>query len=288
MKRFLTPLITPLLAAAFLFVVGCQQQKRHSEIVVTIAPLKHIVEQITCGDFSISVLVPQGASPETFDPTPKQIAEVHDAQLVFTTGLIEFEKSLLKEVKPNQIVDLSAGIQLIEGSCSHHHDNHSHHHHGVDPHIWTSPQELRQMATTAHAAIIRQYPDSVKYTAAYDDLVLHLKALDAQCQQLISDSQTEAFLIYHPALTYYARAYGIEQMTVESEGKEPSAKHLASIIDQARIKGITTVLYQREYPKSVIEVIAEDIDATPIEIDPLAENIEQTILDITRAITTKK
>jgi zinc transport system substrate-binding protein len=284
MKTIAKTFITTLLATLLLVWGGCHPQKRNSHIVVTIAPLKHIVEQITCGDYSISVLVPQGASPETFEPTPKQMAEVHDAQLVFTTGLIEFEKSLLKDVDRNHVVDLSTGIQLIEGSCSHHHSHHDHHH-GVDPHIWTSPQELRQMATTAHAAIIRQYPDSTKYTAAYDALCARLEALDEECKQAIKESGTQAFMVYHPAMTYYARAYGIEQIAIEYEGKEPSAKYLSTIIDQAHEKNIKAILYQAEYPKSVVEVVANDVGVKALEINPLAEDVETTIRTITTAIT---
>ena len=284
MKTIAKTFITTLLATLLLVWGGCNPQKRNSHIVVTIAPLKHIVEQITCGDFSISVLVPQGASPETFEPTPKQMAEVHDAQLVFTTGLLEFEKSLLKDVNRNNTVDLSTDIQLIEGSCSHHHSHHDHHH-GVDPHIWTSPQELRQMATTAHAAIIRQYPDSTKYTAAYDALCARLEALDEECKQAIKESGTQAFMVYHPAMTYYARAYGIEQIAIEYEGKEPSAKYLSTIIDQAHENNIKVILYQAEYPKSVVEVVANDVGVKALEINPLAEDVETTIRNITTAIT---
>lgn len=289
MKRFWT-LITPLLAATLLLAGGCRQNEHNSDFVVTIAPIKHIVEQITCGDFDIAILVPQGASPETFEPTPKQVAELHDARLVFTTGLMEFERSLLGEVEGNHLIDLSRDIRVIEGSCSHHHhhDHHDHHHshnHSVDPHIWTSPQELKQMATTAYEAIIAQYPDSTKYKVAYEALSSRLEALDEECRQAVTTAGTEAFIVYHPVMTYYARAYNIEQIAIEDEGKEPSAKHLAEIIDQAHQKEIKAVLYQAEYPKSVVEVIANDIGATALEISPLAENVEATIRTITDAIT---
>jgi zinc transport system substrate-binding protein len=98
------------------------------------------------------------------------------------------------------------------------------------------------MATTAHAAIIRQYPDSTKYTAAYDALCARLEALDEECKQAIETSGTQAFMVYHPAMTYYARAYGIEQIAIEYEGKEPSAKYLSTIIDQAHEKNIKAIL----------------------------------------------
>lgn len=263
---------------------SCTKAKEESDFVVTIAPIKHIVEQITCGDFSISVLVPQGASPETFEPTPKQVADLNDAKLVFSTGLIEFERSLLEQAnKGNNIVNLSQDIELIEGHCSHAH--HHGHHHSIDPHIWTSPRRVKQMAQNAYNAIMELYPDSVKYTVAYNDLCQRLDALDAQCEQMITQSNTEAFVIYHPALTYYAQDYNIEQIAIEHEGKEPSAKHIATIIDRSRNLGVKNILYQSEFPKSVVEVIANDIGVKAVEISPLEENIEKNILAITEAIT---
>ena len=263
---------------------SCTKAKEESDFVVTIAPIKHIVEQITCGDFSVSVLVPQGASPETFEPTPKQIADLNDAELVFSTGLIEFERSLLEQAdKGNNIVNLSQDIELIEGHCSHAH--HHGHHHSIDPHIWTSPRRVKQMAHNAYNAIMELYPDSVKYTVAYKDLCRRLDSLDAQCERMISQSNTEAFVIYHPALTYYAQDYNIEQIAIEHEGKEPSAKHIATIIDRSRNLGVKNILYQSEFPKSVVEVIANDIGVHAVEITPLEEDVEKNILAITEAIT---
>lgn len=263
---------------------SCNKANKESDFVVTIAPIKHIVEEITCGDFSVTVLVPQGASPETFEPTPKQIADLNDAKLIFSTGLIAFEHTLLEQAdKGNNIVNLSQGIDLIEGHCSHAH--HHGHHHSTDPHIWTSPRTVKQMAQNAYNAIIGQYPDSVKYTVAYNDLCQRLDSLDAQCERMISQSDTKAFVIYHPALTYYAQDYNIEQIAIENEGKEPSAKHIATIIDQSRALGVKNILYQSEFPKSVVEVIANDIGVQAVEITPLEEDIEKNILAITKAIT---
>lgn len=270
-----------LLSSTLLF--SCHREHKQSDFVVTIAPLKYIVEEITCHDFSVEILVPAGTSPETFDPTPKQIANIGRAKLIFSTGLIEFENELMARINNgNKVVNLSRGIKLIEGSCSH---SHQHHQHGTDPHIWTSPRELKIMATNAYQAIIKQYPDSTKYTSAYNQLIIRLDSLDNRCIQMIDQAQTKAFLIYHPALTYYARAYNIEQIVVEQDGKEPTGKHLSNIIDKSRTLGIKNALYQTEYPKSVIETVAKDIGAKPIEINPLKEDVEQNILNITQIIT---
>ncbi|MBR0363074.1 MAG: zinc ABC transporter substrate-binding protein, partial [Alistipes sp.] len=149
-----------------LLIVGCTTKSDSDKktIFVTITPMQSIIEEITAGDFDIEVIVPKGASPETFEPTPKQVTSFSDAELIFSTGLIDFEQSLIERISGDaEVVNLSNGIELIAGSCSH--GNHKHKH-GVDPHIWTSPRALRTMVTNAHDAIMAHYPDSVKYTEA--------------------------------------------------------------------------------------------------------------------------
>ena len=281
------------LLACTTLLLACRGERTESktELMVSIAPLKYIVEQITDGDFQVGVLVPAGASPETFDPTPRQIAQANDATLLFTTGLIEFEQNIVERLSnKSNVVALSEGIDLIEGEHSHHeehaHENDGHsHHHGVDPHIWISPKELKMVARNAYEAIIKQYPDSAKYTEAYARFDKELDSLDTMCRQLCNDSATTSFVVYHPALTYFARAYALEQIAIEADGKEPSAKHIAEIIDAAREKSVKCLLYQVQYPRSVVDVIARDMGVEPREFDPLKENVVESITDITRLIT---
>ena len=90
------------------------------------------------------------------------------------------------------------------------------------------------MATNAFEAIRKAYPDSVKYETNYNRLQKELQALDARTAEKIARSGIEYFIVYHPALTYYARDYGLRQVAIETDGKEPSAKQLTAIIRQAR------------------------------------------------------
>ncbi len=271
---------------ATLLLVGCgKAEMTDAEIIVSIEPLKYIVEEIVGDDFKIEVLVPAGVSPETYEPTPRQMNTIGKAQMIFSTGLIEFEQNILNRLAESErVTNLSEGISLIEGGCSH--CNHDHGHaHGIDPHVWTSPEELRTMARNAHSRIMQAYPDSVKYSTAYQQLDKHIEHLSQKCREMIESSHTTAFVIYHPALTYYARNYGIEQIAIENQGKEPSAKHIAEIIDLARKNNIQCLLYQAEFPRSVVEVIAKDMGVEPTQINPLAENPLQFIEDVTRIIT---
>jgi zinc transport system substrate-binding protein len=281
-----------LLIAATLLLVGCNNAKPpKADMVVSIEPLKYIVESIVGDDFTIEVLVPSGTSPETYEPTPRQMSEISDAKMIFSTGLIDFECNLLGKIAvPERVINLSEGIVLIKGECSHCGHDHSPAHghaHGTDPHIWTSPDELRIMARNAHDAIMQQYPDSAKYHIAYQQLDHKIEALSEHCRTKIATSQTKAFVIYHPALSYYARNYNIEQVAIENQGKEPSAKHIAKIIDLARQNDIHCLLYQAEFPRSVVDVIARDMGVEPTQINPLEANPLLFIENVTHIITQK-
>ncbi len=276
--------------AALLLAVGCTTlppQPAEPTIYVSIAPLRSLVEAITEQDFPVEVLVPAGASPENFELTPKQYIALNEAQWIFSTGLITFETTLLHKLPEGaRIIDLSRGIEPIAGTCSHHHHGHAHAH-GVDPHTWTSPRALQLMSRTIYEAIHNEHPDSVRYTQNFNRLQERLEALDRAIEAQITASGVEQFIVYHPALTYYARDYGLRQISIEEEGKEPSAKRLAELIRTARTEGIRTVLVQRQFPRSSVEAVADDMEAEVVEFDPLAENVIENIAHITDLITRK-
>lgn len=276
--------LTAYLLATAMF-AACTPNKTADEetFYVSILPLRSLVESIVDDDFRVEVLVPAGASPETFEPTARQFVGLNRAQLVFNVGLIDFETTLLGKMEDQlKVVNLSRGIDLIEGSCSH-----GGHAHGVDPHVWTSPKALQRMAENAYEAIRKAYPDSVKYEANYNRLQAELKELDARTAERIAQSGIDYFIVYHPALTYYARDYGLRQVAIEADGKEPSAKQLTAIIRQARQDGVRKIFYQNQFPASTVEIIARDIDAEYVAIDPLAEDAIANIDRMTQLITAR-
>ncbi len=282
-------------------------------LYVSIPPLRKLVQGIVGSDFDVEVLVPPGASPETFEPTARQYIELNNARLIFNIGLIDFETTLLSRIEERgKVVDLCRGIELIEGSCSHGSHAHeleqeqeheqeygqeyeheqkpglSHAHelpHGIDPHIWSSPKALLRMAENAYDAIRQTWPDSTKYADNYLVLKGKLEALDRRTAERTAAAATDYFIIYHPALTYYARDYGIRQVAIETDGKDPSAKQIARLISDARRDGIRRIFYQSQFPRSAVEVIASDIGAEIIELDPLREDLIANIDEITEQIT---
>lgn len=278
----------PLLAALLLGACSAHRTADDRTIYVSIPPLKSLVGAITEADFPIEVLVPAGASPETFEPTPKQYIAVQRAQWLFQIGLLDFERVLSAKIAdPARVVDLHTGIELLEGSCSHQHEAGHHHSHGIDPHLWTSPRALQQMAATLFRTIEAAYPDSVRYRTNYERLQRTLADLDARTAERLAASGVRSVFLYHPALTYYVRDYGLQQIAIEQEGKEPSARHLARLIRQAREEGVRRILYQIQFPKSTVEAIAADIGAEAAPFDPLGEDAVANIDAVTALITNR-
>ncbi len=269
-----------LFMAMMLGACSAPQTSDKDSLYVSILPLRELIHEIVGDDFEVKVLVPPGANPETFELSARQLADLHRSRLVFGVGLIPFEESLLAQLKETTI-NLSHGIPLLEGACGHVHNGV----HGTDPHLWTSPKALKMMAKNAFDAIKKNYPDSVKYAQNYARLNQKLEELDHYAAEQIKASKIRYFIIYHPALTYYAEDYGIEQRSIEFEGKEPSARHIAKIIRQAREDRVDRIFCQMQFPKTAVEIIASDIGARIVMIDPLEEDILSNIRRITDLIT---
>ncbi len=270
MKRAVVGLLLGLVViviALFAFLgKGANNKPEHSNnsLVVSILPLKLLVSEIIGDDYRIEVLVPPGSSPETYEPSPKQLASLSDADLVFTVGLIDFERELINKATEQadiKVVNLSDGIALLSGSCSSATDghDHGHHHHGTDPHIWTSPKQLKIMATNVYNAIALLHPDNKTYEANYRNLLAKLDELDARVATMLDSAQVKYFFIYHPAMTYYANDYSITQVSIEQEGKEPSTEQLRNLIDLAREEKITAILYQKEFSRLMVETVSDHL-----------------------------
>lgn len=268
-----------------LFLLSCSSQKSNNNptIYVTITPLKALVEEITCGDFAIEVVVPEGASPESFEPTARHISAMSEAEFVFEVGLINFEQNLVKHLGDN-LINLSEGIEPMAGCCSHAHHHGHHHSHGIDPHIWTAPRTLRTMVENARDVIVEHYPDSVKYQSVAETLLERIDAIDSRCTEKIKASDAHTMMIYHPAYTYFARDYGIEQIAIEQEGKEPTPRQLTALVERAESEGINAIFIQPQYSADKVRAIAESCNAEIIFTDPLSKDILSEIERITDII----
>lgn len=283
--------IAILCAVAICSLCSCAARRNAADarptVTVSIQPLKYLVERVA-GDTTlrVDVLVPPGSSPELFEPTPMQLAQFSRSDLYFAIGLIDFEQvleaKLSGQAKP-QLVNLSLGGNIIEGH--HHHEGGECHHHGADPHLWTSCREVSRMVGQIASGLSAAYPDGAqRYAANAQTLQAEIAALDASIAQLLDSSGRTHFLIYHPALSYFARDYGLTQLSVEQEGKEPSAQGMAATIVAAREQGVEAVLVQRQFDSKSAVSIAQELGLPVVQVDPLAEDWPTEMLRMARII----
>ncbi len=273
----------------FLF-SGCQShtlQSKKKVLFVSILPLKYFADQLIDGNFEVEVMVPPGASAETYSPTPKQMIHLSEAKAYFSIGYLGFEQVWLENFKATntnlQVYQTSAGIEMIKEEQTHPDHDHPA---GVDPHIWSSPKTAQIMAENMCNGLKKIDPAN---TAAYDanlkKLKLKISSVDSAITRIFKESSEKRFVVFHPALGYLARDYGLEQLAIEFEGKIPSPKHLQQVIEAAREAKVKFILIQKEFDAENAEVIAKETGSTILQIDPLDYNWSEQVIDIAQKIS---
>lgn len=264
-------------------------QNKHTgdrNISVSILPQKYFTERIAGDYVKVNVMIPPGMSPATCDLSTGQLKKLYDSDICFTIGYLPFETTHLYPVLENKknirLVNHSEGIQLISGSCGHHHEtdqgNHPEaeeheHESGVDPHIWLSPRYAGEMARTILTVLSEKYPEQkAVFEANYEKLISDIDQVANKADRILSGKQHKSFLIYHPALTYFAQEFGMEQVSIENEGKEPNPTHLKKIIDMVKEKNIHIVFIQSQFDANNAKSVAGETGGEVIPIDPLCED----------------
>jgi zinc transport system substrate-binding protein len=253
------------------------------EVFVSILPQKTFVERVGGEHVAVSVLVGPGQSPHTFEPSPKQMVGVSKAGLFFSIGVTFEEVWLprLRETNPRMtIVDLCRGITLrTMGSHEECHEDHAHEHHAhhedgrKDPHTWLSPPLVKTMAATIRDALEKARPDQRDFFQAnYATFAGELDQLDREVREMLKDIASKKFMVFHPAWGYFADAYGLEQIPIEAEGKEPGPKSLARLIAQGKKEKVRVIFVQEQFSTNTAESIARAIGARVVTADPLAED----------------
>lgn len=261
---------------------ACQGKKEGGTrtISVTIEPQRYFAEKIAGDLFQINCVTPAGQSPETYDPTPQQMVQISQSQAYFRIGEIGFEQAWMKNLQsqnPDMVVfDLSVGMELVKNEEEAHEEGeaHHHHHHGsVDPHIWTSISGARVIAQNTYQAFIKLDPENQEvYRAGYQRLIEEIDSTEAEMKQLLQPLAGAAFIIYHPALTYFAREFGLKQLCIELDGKEPSPAQLKQLLETATQSGAKVVFVQQEFDRKNAELIAKETGCRLVTINPLSYN----------------
>jgi len=261
-------------------------------LFVSISPQRYFVKQIGQDLVKVDVMVPPGANPHTYEPRPRQMVAISKAKIYFAVG-IEFEKANLKKIvstNPNlKVVHTDEGIDKIPMPAHLHdeeeqdHDEGEHHggdeeddhheHEALDPHIWLSPRLVKAQARIILKALQESDPSNrSEYESNFRQFASQIDQLNADLNNMFAGKQGMRFLVFHPSWGYFAHAYGLEQVPIEIEGKEPKPAQLKSLIDYAKKETIQVVFVQPQFSAKSAELIAKEIGGEVAFTDPLAED----------------
>jgi len=254
-------------------------------VFVSVVPLKTFVERIGGDAVTVTAMVGPGHDPHTYDPAPRRIGALTEAQLYIRVGL-PFEHTWMTRfaaVNPSmEVMDARAGLNL---ATDHDHAGHDHGAAGHDPHVWTDPLLVKRMAADIRDTLGRLDPDNARaFAANYQDFAAELDALHADIQALFPPPANRRFMVYHPAWSHFAARYDLIQMAIEQEGKEPGARTLSTLIEEARHHDVRVIFVQPQMDKRLAERLAREIDGRVVVMDPLAADYGATLRRAARLI----
>jgi zinc transport system substrate-binding protein len=315
----------PLLAVLMGWICGCTPVAAAGplKVLVMIQPQRYFVEQIGGSQVSVTVLVPPGVDPHTYEPKPQTMVLASQASLYVGMGIPEEQSWLprLLAIQPNLRVvrqdegitkvpmdtresvhghqlaphDHAGGTQTVPGPDTtrggHDHPNHGtghHHHHSeaLDPHIWLSPKLASTQAETIARALAEVDPANAgAYRERLKSLLQRITDLDQRLTSLFASlPKPRGFLVVHPSWGYFARDYDLEQVPMEIEGKEPTAGDLVKLIQRTASERIPVILVEPQFSQRFATVMAHQSGVQVLVADPLALDWEQNLWEVARQL----
>ena len=268
--RVLRAVFLPVFAALYIASASAAGQAVPT-IAVSILPQSEFVARIGGDRVRVLTLVGPGASPHSYEPTPRQMAELSGAAIWFSIG-VEFENALLPKVKslyPKlRIVNSAKGV--VYRTLETHSDAAEG---GIDPHVWLGLDAVRFQLAAIRDALIAFKPDDAAYFRANHDAYRgEIDALFADLSKQLAPLRGAIAYVYHPSFGYFLDNFGIRQEAVEVGGKEPTQKTLALLIKNAKADGAKVIFVQKQFSSTAARTVAAAIGGVVVQIDPLAGN----------------
>lgn len=239
-------------------------------VATTIEPIAMIVRELAGADVQVTTLVPPGASPHAFEPRPRDVARLADAQLVVVVGggLDAWATRLLAAAaRPPEalvLLDLPGLAPLPSGSGAA----------GVDPHVWLDPIRVRDVLAPALAArLARLEPGAAREIAArLAGFQERLTGLDAELRAGFAGT-ARRYVAFHAAWRYFGARYGLEEVGVveEAAGEDPTPRDLARLVAAARAAGVRAILVEPQLDPRVAQTLAAEFDGTTVLVDPVGD-----------------
>lgn len=275
------------IAVAAMTLVSCARSIDSKPVItVSIQPQKYFLEKIAGDRWEVKCLLSNGANPESYDPAMTHLLNLESSKAYFRMGNIPFESAIINKVHNNnpalRIYNNSDGIEIISGTHSHGDIKHTD---APDPHTWTSVKNARIIARNMYEAMTDLDPEHKNtYSKNYRNLIQSLDSLDASLDSILSPCRGKAFVVWHPSLSYFARDYGLRQISLSPEGKEASVNMMQEAVDSARASGAEVLFFQKEIDSRQAETANEQIGTEMVSINPLSYNWNKEIINIANAI----
>jgi zinc transport system substrate-binding protein len=254
------------------------------QATVSIAPLKYFVEKIGGDKVKTNIMVKTGSSPATYEPQPKQMADLSKSEIYFAIG-VPFEQAWLPRFKSAnsnlEIVNLGKAVIHRNMKAHIHEDEGEHDHHNdhgevkiKDPHVWLAPPLVRIISQKIMDTLIEHDPaNAVTYTSNYLNFAAEINNIDSELLKTFTQKGEKfSFMVYHPSWGYFADTYGLNQIPIELEGKKPSPKKMAQLIEFAKANSVKAIFIQPQFSQKSAQTIAKSIGAQVLIADPLAED----------------
>ena len=252
--------------------------------IVSVLPEQTFAKAIGGDKVNVTVMVPPGQEPHTYEPKPSQMREISKADLYLTLG-VPFEESWLPKLRNQnskmEIINVGKDIERVEITKNHHN--------GLDPHIWTSPENVKIIAKNIYSALVaKDKVNSDYYKSNYEKFLTKIDETDKEIKKILSSlPKGTKFMVFHPAWGYFAKEYGLEQIAIEAGGKEPKPKQLIHLIDEAKKQKVKAIFTEPEFSQKAAKLIAKEAKINVVAVSPLNPNWSQNLIDLAKAISGK-
>jgi len=262
------------------------------QAIVSIVPEQTFLKAIGGDKVTVSVMVQEGNSPHTYEPKPSQMIAVAKADIYLGMD-VEFEQVWLpkfQSLNPKmQYIDLTQGIQKMPLQVLQHHRHKATNtpkHKGLDPHIWTAPSNVKIIAQNIYKALAHYDKSHADYYKKnLDTFLISIDKTDTQIKEILSVlKKNRNFMVFHPSWGYFAKAYKLQQIAVEVEGKSPKPKALVALIKQAKQKQVNAIVTQASFSDSAAKIIAKALDIPVVKISPMATKWSDNLLQLAKTI----
>jgi zinc transport system substrate-binding protein len=262
---------------------GCADPLQNSRlrVLVSVPPLAFLADRIGADRVAVEVMIPPGASPVTHEPSPRQMLALQRASLYFALGhpAFLFERRYLEIFRrQNPRLEVVALIPRSDSAWR-----------GEDPHVWLAPPFAADAARSIAHALSEKMPEAESlFRTNLTSLLGEISELDEEIRALLTPVRERSFVVYHPAWGHFANHYGLLQLALQREGKDPGPGTLAALLDEVQEDQATVVFVQREFSQRSAQTLAAELDARVVALDPLAydwpSSLRRTAAEIRRAL----